>query len=81
MPAKVKDYTTRWGAKWVQRGKFASEHLMYEDLMPVLFLTRKDARAWIERKFGYIRTREDLRRAPHCWRLPVPVRVRFEMLP
>ena len=72
--------TVRWGAKWVQRVEFASEHLIFEDLMPALFLTRSDARKWIDKKYGYIRTREDLRNPPHCWRLPVPVRVRIEAI-
>ena len=69
----------RWGAKWIQRGEYASEHLIYENLMPPLFLTRAEAKAWIDKKYGYIRTRKDLRSAPHCWRVPVPVRVRFEI--
>ena len=76
----MKDTTTRWGVKWVQRGKWPEEYLIYENLMPVLFLTRRAAREWAEVRYGYIRKREDLRRAPHCWRMPVPVRVRFEVV-
>jgi len=40
-----------------------------------LFPTRRECRAYIEREFGYIREREDLRREPHGWRIPRAVRV------
>lgn len=70
----------RWGAKWIQRGRFADEHLIFEDLMPVLFLTRREARAWIEKKYGYIKTRKDLQSEPHCWRMPVAAKVSIELL-
>lgn len=43
--------------------------------MTALFLTRAECREWIERNFGYIREREDLRSEPHGWSLPVPVKV------
>jgi hypothetical protein len=49
---------------------------MFENLMPVLFMTRSEARQWIDQKYGYIRSRKDLRTAPHWWRMPIPVKVR-----
>lgn len=44
-----------------------------------LFRTRKEAQAWIEKRYGYIRERKDLRREPHGWRMPIPVRVQVEI--
>jgi hypothetical protein len=42
-----------------------------------LFRTRREAREYIERRYGYIRHRPDLRAQPHGWHMPtaVPVRV------
>jgi len=64
-----------WGLLWVQRGDKAHERLIYEDCLPALFRTRKAARAYAERRYGYIRHRRDLRSPPHEWRMPRPVRV------
>lgn len=41
----------------------------------MLFLTRREALAWNKEERGYIATRKDLRREPHCWRVGKPVRV------
>lgn len=48
----------------------------------MLFSTRREARAFIDREWGYIRTRRDLRSPPHNWRMPRAVRVQMtvEML-
>lgn len=43
-----------------------------------LFDTRREARAWITKEFGYIKEREDLKREPHGWKMPVAVRVKIE---
>ena len=39
------------------------------------FKTRQSAREFITENYGYIRTRPDLRREPHGWKIPIPVRV------
>jgi hypothetical protein len=39
------------------------------------FATRRECLEYIKRDYGYIATRKDLRREPHCWRVPKPVRV------
>ncbi len=39
-----------------------------------LFKTRAEARAFIQ-KYAYIRKRPDLRKQPHGWRMPQPVKV------
>ena len=65
-----------WGAEWRDR---EGRHLLcLNNCLPALFRTRRKAREWIDKEFGYIRTREDLRADPHCWRLPEAVRVRVE---
>jgi hypothetical protein len=66
-----------WGVLWHQRNRLNAlmEHLIYLGGLPVLFNTRREAREWSDKWCGYIRTREDLRREPHGWRMPRPVRV------
>ena len=65
-----------WGAMDTHNGK---SHLCRVNCAPVLFLTRKGCRWWIEERYGYIRTRPDLRRPPHNWRVPRAVRVTVEV--
>lgn len=45
-----------------------------------LFRTRAGCRAYIEDRYGYIRTRPDLRRPPFNWRMPRAVRVAVEKI-
>lgn len=72
-----------WAALWRSKNRIdgTREHLIYEDLLPVLFRSRKEARVYINREYGYIARRPDLRAEPHGWRLPIPVRVRIEVTP
>jgi len=65
----------RWAGKWRDR---ESEHILFENRLPMLFRTRAEARVWIEQRYGYIRTRKDLRAAPHFWRIPTAIKVRIE---
>lgn len=64
-----------YGLKWVNRGPYASAHLLFNNGLPLLFKTRDDARAYAAREYGYIKKRPDLRAFPHGWRMPRPVRV------
>ncbi len=65
-----------WGALWWSRGPYAGKpHLINEKCLPALFRTRREARTFIDEKYGYIKERGDLREYPHFWRLPIPVRV------
>ena len=41
----------------------------------LLFNTRKEARKFIKENYSFIRTRKDLRKEPHGWRMPKPVKV------
>lgn len=67
----------RWSALWHSENRLdgVTEHLLYENLLPALFVTRRECRTWINARWGYIKTRPDLRAEPHGWRLPKPVRV------
>lgn len=68
---------------WAMEGYFSDHHdgpwkLTFDSHLPgwpQLFRTRRECRAWIEEHHGYIRTREDLRRPPHNWRMPRAVKV------
>ena len=60
-----------WGVEW--RSKNAA-HLQWQyDVR--LYRTRRECRDFINERFGYIRTRPDLKAAPHGWRMPRAVRV------
>jgi hypothetical protein len=67
----------RWSALWHSKNRLNGlrEHLCFENGLPALFVTRKQCREWIAEKYGYIKTRRDLREEPHGWRIPRPVRV------
>ena len=41
-----------------------------------LFRTRRECRDFIDKVYGYQRSRPDLRAEPHGWRLPRAVRVK-----
>ena len=47
----------------------------------MLFSSRKQARGFILRSFGYIGDRKDLRCDPHGWHLPLPVKVEVTVRP
>ena len=67
-----------WGALWYSKNNIdgTTKHLINEDFKPVLFKTRKECREWIFKRYGYIKTRKDLRSEPHGWRLPIPIKVK-----
>jgi hypothetical protein len=67
----------RWAVKWISQNRISGrdEHLVFDHGVPVLFPTRSRARQWIRERYGYIKTRPDLRSEPHGWRMPKPVRV------
>ena len=63
---------------WHARNKLDGEtkYLMWDyGPTPLLFRTRREARAYRNERWGYIRTRKDLRTEPHGWLLPKVVRV------
>lgn len=72
----------RWGAMWHSESRLSSvrEFLIHRDCIPVLFDTRRKARIFIKKEYGYLKTRKDLREEPHGWRLPRPVRVEIQAI-
>jgi hypothetical protein len=69
---------TIWAAQWHSRNNLDgdSKYILYEGLLPKLFKTRKEAREYIEKRYGYIATRPDLRAEPHGWRMPQAIKVK-----
>lgn len=66
-----------WAAIWRSANKMDGEtrHIIHRGLLPAIFKTRKQTVEFIEKEYGYIRHRTDLKREPHGWRIPKPVRV------
>jgi len=62
---------------WRTNGDYTGEchNIICERGIPVLFRKKREAKAWIDDSYGYIKSRPDLRAAPHRWRLPIPVKV------
>jgi len=69
---------TLWGLKWRNKNRIEGlvEHLIRDEhCIPILFATRRQACAYREKRYGYIRTRVGLRVEPHGWRMPKVIRV------
>lgn len=72
-----------WAVEWHSKNRLDGDrrHLVWTpETGPGafrLFRTRAECRAYIETRYGYLRTRPDLRAEPHGWFLPraVPVKV------
>ena len=66
-----------WAGEWHSNSLLDGErrHILYENRFPALFHTRRACREYINDKYGYIKTRPDLRTEPHGWRMPQPVKV------
>lgn len=62
----------RWGIL-VTHGDDMYLHMRH--CIPLLFKTKREASVCIRQDFGYITKRSDLRKPPHNWRMPKPVRV------
>ena len=67
----------KWGIEWYSQNNLdgVSRHLIFNNYVPVIFHTRKDARRYVNEIYGYIKTRPDLRKEPHGWRMPRVVRL------
>ncbi len=67
----------RWGVKFRAKNRLDGnvEYFVFENYLPVLFHTRKEAREYVESKYGYLRTREDLKEEPFGWKMPKIVKV------
>jgi len=70
----------RWGVLWRSNNRLdgVREHLIYDSRIPLLFITRREARKFIAERYGYLRARPDLKAEPHGWKMPIPVKVEFQ---
>jgi hypothetical protein len=75
MPSDPKADLVAWAVEWRSKNTLdgTSRHLIWEDGLR-LFRTRRECRAFIHGKYGYIRDRDDLRAEPHGWHIPRAVR-------
>lgn len=71
----------RWVPAWYSRNRLDGESRYFitfdYDQRDFVFRTRRECRAAIHERWGYIATRSDLRKEPHGWRIPRAVRVRI----
>lgn len=74
-------FVIRWAVLWRSYNFLDGQrrYFFWCDGVPLLFSTRREARAWIEIHYGYIRHRPDLRREPHGWQMPLAVRAAVSM--
>jgi len=63
-------------------GQWAIKHAHGKNIKPAgdaqvacTFRTKRDAQEFIRENYGYIARRADLRKEPHGWRMPLPVKV------
>jgi hypothetical protein len=47
----------------------------FDGYRTMVFRTRQEAREYISREYGDIRSRQDLQSEPHGWKMPVAVKV------
>jgi len=74
--------TNLWAAEWRSKNLLDGErrHIIYKDLLPALFRTRRECRSFIKERYGYIANRPDLRNEPHGWRTPQAVKVKLSIV-
>ncbi len=65
-----------WAVLWRSENKLNKiECILRDNRVPPIFATRREAQEWINREYGYIKDRPDLRAEPHGWKMPLPVKV------
>ena len=71
-----------WAAQWRSNNQRdgISKYIINENCKPALFRTRKECRQFIESHYGYIARREDLQQEPFGWQMPIPVKVKVEVI-
>lgn len=69
-----------WALLWRSQNQLDGyrEHVMFENCRPLLFDTRREAREYREQKYGYLRSRPDLKAEPFGWRMPLPIKVQMK---
>jgi len=82
----MSDWPYRWAIQWRSDNKLDgyTERFLWDwkdpdRVSPILFRTRREARAFINERYGYIRERPDLKSEPHGWKCPRPIKVRVTL--
>ena len=67
----------RWGVEWhsVNRLDGETRYIIWNSGKPLFFLTRKEAREYIKKEYGYFKDQPDLQAEPHGWKMPQAVKV------
>ena len=79
---RTRSAPAQWAAMWHSENGLdgVDEHLIRDPIGIIkLFRSREEARDFIEKQYGYIRRRPDLKAEPHGWRIPRPVKLRVTM--
>ena len=76
-PIRTECYALLWRSRNKHDG--LTEFIVREYCVPKLFSNRISAGAYREARYGYYRTRPDLRREPNGWMIPRVVKVRVEV--
>ena len=81
-----------WAIKWKSKNKldgvterllgtyYGSPSVEFSGCPALLFKTRQQARDFIKDRFGYIKSRPDLKSEPHGWTMPTPIKVEVQVL-
>jgi len=71
-----------WAAQWRSKNNLDGDttHIIRVNLIPALFKTKRECLAFIKDEYGYIVKRKDLRAEPHCWAIPIPIKVKIEAI-
>lgn len=70
-----------WVAQWESRNKLDGLRRFFIGSGWTLFRTHAQCRDYIKEHYGYIAKRPDLRREPHGWKMPKPVKVTVKLIP
>ena len=71
----------RWGALWHTVNKLDGEkkHIIFDNCLPVMFVTKREIKEYIKKRYGYIAERKDLRQEPFRWRMPKPIKLKISV--
>jgi len=66
-----------WGIKWISDCKLDghTEYITGNTMGWDVFRTRAEARAFREKRYGYLRNRPDLKAEPFGWKMPQVIKV------
>lgn len=74
----MKTSSFRWSVEWRSKNRLDGKRnflLGGGSGLPRTFRTRREAREYVEKRYGYIRSRKDLQAEPHGWKVPRVVQV------